>query len=232
MHRAWSGDYHSLRDYHSLLETIIVSWRLLLSPGDYHSLQFHQLKVAPLINLGEVTAQERCYCNSNNYDWHKSNQSEFTPTRLLRQESTITCCDRFVRNCVNIDNTDLWYPQNRAHKKIPNGWPYQRLSWNQSERSLPPVHSLSNALCTVWDMHKSASQVKSKPFRWSNLVVWSTPLCSINHPRPTDTSHSNTLDNTDWQQRRTVDPSESGWYWPVSSRPWNCPDEHAEETLH
>ena len=28
-----------------------------------------------------------------------------TLTSLLQQESTITCCDRFDRNCVNIDNT-------------------------------------------------------------------------------------------------------------------------------
>ena len=55
---------------------------------------------------------------------------------------------------------------------------------------------LSNTLCSVWDMHKGASQVP-RPFRWANCVVGSTPLRSINRPRRTDTRRSNTLDNTD-----------------------------------
>ena len=35
-----------------------------------------------------------------------------------------------------------------------------------------------------------------------------------------------------WQQKRTVDLSELGWHWPVSSKPGNYPDEQAAETLH
>ena len=78
--------------------------------------------------------QGLCYCNSDVWGWHNSNQSgvelitlfsriekslevyrrnnnwpktlpcgtpDTTLTSLLRQPSTITCCDRFDRNCVN-----------------------------------------------------------------------------------------------------------------------------------
>ena len=44
-----------------------------------------------------------------------------TLTSLLRQPSTITCYDRFERNCVNIDRTGLRYAQSRAYRECPDG---------------------------------------------------------------------------------------------------------------
>ena len=64
---------------------------------------------------------------------------------------------------------------------------------NQHDPSLQ--HTLQ-CTCSVWDTNKRASQVQ-RPFRSANWVVGSTPLRSINRPRLTDTTRSNTLDNTD-----------------------------------
>ena len=98
-------------DYHSLGLTL---------------LQFHPPKVTPLTNSSKVTDQGLCYRNSDAWGWHNSHQSgvisitvhskvyrrnnnwpktlpcgtpDTTLTSLLQQPSTITCCDRFDRNC-------------------------------------------------------------------------------------------------------------------------------------
>ena len=55
---------------------------------------------------------------------------------------------------------------------------------------------LPNALCSEWDTHKSASRYPDLSDE-ENWVVGSTPLCSINRQRRTDTRRSNTLDNID-----------------------------------
>ena len=106
MHCAWHGDYHSL----SLTR-----------------IQFQPPKGAPLTKRDEVWAQGLCYCNSNAWGWQNSYQSgvigitdqlifqngkkpwgvreeqqrakDTMLTSLLRQPSTITCWDRFDRNC-------------------------------------------------------------------------------------------------------------------------------------
>ena len=86
-----------------------------------------------------------------------------TSLYILRQPFTITCCDRFARNCANIDNTDLQHPQSRANGEFPDGWPYQMLRWNQSAQFISstqvPSCPLSNKLCSKWGKHKRASQV-------------------------------------------------------------------------
>ena len=60
----------------------------------------------------------------------------------------------------------------------------------------PSLHPLTNALYSVWDKHKSASQVP-KPYRYASWAVGSTSLRFINCPRLTDIKRSNTLDNTE-----------------------------------
>ena len=79
-------------------------------------------------------------------------------TSSLQQSSTITCCDRFGRHYVNIDNT---------LPPIPTEYSLLRTSWwlTLSKAALKSICTilascqLSNALCSVWDMHKSASQL-------------------------------------------------------------------------
>ena len=53
--------------------------------------------------------------------------------------------------------------------------------------------AFSNALCSVCDMHNSASQVP-RHFWEANWLVGTILLCSINHPRQTDTRRSNTFE--------------------------------------
>ena len=65
---------------------------------------------------------------------------------------------------------------------------------------------LWNALCSVWEWQKSASQVP-RPFQKANWVVGSTPLICINRPRRTDMRRSNTLDNTDVMEIGFADDS-------------------------
>ena len=52
------------------------------------------------------------------------------------------CCDRFDRNCVNIDNTVTSNTHRTELREFTDGWPYQRLHWDLSAWSWPPVHSL------------------------------------------------------------------------------------------
>ena len=45
--------------------------------------------------------------------------TDTTLTSLLLQPSTITCCDRFDRSCVNIDNTESPIPTEQSLYRIP-----------------------------------------------------------------------------------------------------------------
>ena len=179
-------------------------------PRDYHSLsltrcQFHSPKVTPLTNPAEVKAQLLCYCNSNAWGmtqqplkWsRRHNRSAYFPwgKKALRWivgtiTSTIPCCDRFDRNCVNINNTEPPIPAEQSLLRMPY--------WlTLSNAALEPICTilaswpLYNALCSVWDTHKSASQVL-RPSRWANWLLLSTPLHSINCQRWPDTGRSNT----------------------------------------
>ena len=97
-----------------------------------------------------------------------------TLTNLLIIPSIMTCCEQFDRNSVNIDN---------KVSPIPTGQSWYRIPWwlTLSKAALQSIYtilascSLSNALCSVCDTHKSASQV-SKLFRRSNWVVGRKPL--------------------------------------------------------
>ena len=89
---------------------------------------------------------------------------------LLRQPSIITCCDRFDRNCVSIDNTDP--PKPTEH--ILYSMPYWLTVSKAAMKSICTILAscpLSNALCSVLDKHNSASLV-SQTFPIGNLGGW------------------------------------------------------------
>ena len=119
-----------------------------------------------------------------------------TLTSLHLQPTTITCCHRSERNYVNIDNTEPQIPTEQSLYRIPR-WMILSKAALKSICTILVSCPLSNALCSVCDTHKSASQVPKHFFSAANWVVGSTPLRSINRPRRTDTRRSNKLDNTD-----------------------------------
>ena len=123
------------------------------------------------------------------------------------------CCDWFDKNWFD-KIMNLQYPRNKAYWKFLYGWPYQRPHWNKICMVLASC-PLSNALCSVWDMHNSASQVP-RPFWYANCVVGSTPLLSKNHPRQTNT-HQTFKD-----LKPTVDAQTSiGGHLSVVDAPWS-----------
>ena len=133
--------------------------------------------------------------NNNGLKTLPCSTPDTTLTSLLRQPSTITCCDRFDRNCANIDKTEPPIPTHRA-ELIENTQMVDPIK-GCTEINLHDPSLLPTLQCTQQCMvHKSASQVP-RPFRQENWVVGRTPLLSINRPRRTDTRRSNTLDNTD-----------------------------------
>ena len=167
------------------LETIIVLVLLafnFIPQRWHHSLTLPRWRIRDFATLTLTPQQSWYWCHQHNRSayfsefkkssevYSKNNNGpktlpcgtpDTTLTSLLRQLSTIMRCGWFDRNCVNIANTDPQIPTEQSLWRMPKGWPYQRLHWNQSARSSCP---LSNALCSVWDTHKSASQV-SRPFR-------------------------------------------------------------------
>ena len=109
---------------------------------------------------------QRIFQNGKKSELHRRNNNgpktlpcgtpDITLTSLFRQPSTITCCDRFHRNCVNIDDTEPPTPTEQSFY-IENALMVDPIKGcteiypkDQSERPL------SNALCSVWDMYKSA----------------------------------------------------------------------------
>ena len=65
-----------------------------------------------------------------------------TLTSLLLQPSTITCCDRFDRSCVNIDNTEPPIPTEQSLYRIP-WWLTLSKAVLKSERCCLFWHSFS-----------------------------------------------------------------------------------------
>ena len=118
------------RDYHSLGLTRI----------QFHPSRSHDSLTLPRSR----TDQRLCYCNSHNSHqngvismtdqlilqngkkpevYRRNNNGpktlpcgtpDSTLTSLLRQPSTMTCCDRFDRNCVNIDRTEPLIPTEQS----------------------------------------------------------------------------------------------------------------------
>ena len=113
---------------------------------------FPESKKAPKCTGGTITGPKTLPCCT----------PDTTSTSLLRHPSTITFYDRFDRNFVSIDNTE---------PPIPTEQSLQRMPWlfTLSKSALKSICTilafclLSSALCSVWDTHKSASQVL-RPF--------------------------------------------------------------------
>ena len=64
------------------------------------------------------------------------NVKQFTPRTI--DHNVLWSVDR---NSDNIENTEFQYPHSRVYRECLDGWPHQKLNWNQSALSLPPVHS-------------------------------------------------------------------------------------------
>ena len=94
-----------------------------------------------------------------------------TLTSLLLQPSTIMCCDRFDRNCVNIDNTEPPIPREQSLYIIP-WWLTLSKAALKSICTILASCPLSSALCSLCDTHKSASQVPMQTFPISKLGGW------------------------------------------------------------
>ena len=151
------------------------------------SLQHNRSAYFPILKSSEVYRR--------NYNWPKTltcSASGATLTNLLRQQSTITCCDRFVRNCVNIDNTEPPIPTEQRLERMPWSLTLSKAAM-KSICTILASFPLSNTFFSVCYKHNTASQVP-RPFRYANRVVACTPLCSINRRRRTDSRCSNTLD--------------------------------------
>ena len=102
-----------------------------------------------------------------------------TLTSLVRQPSTITCCNQFDKKIVSIDNTtEPPIPKEQSLWKMP-WWGILSMATLKSICTILASCPLSNALCSAREAHKTASHVH------------------INRPRRTYIRRSNTLDNTD-----------------------------------
>ena len=101
--------------------------------------------------------------NNNGPKTLSSGTPDTTLTSLLLQPSTITCCDRFDRNSVNIDRTEPPIPTEQSVWRMPT-WLTLSKAALKSICTIRASCPLSNALCSVWDTHRSTSQVH-KPFR-------------------------------------------------------------------
>ena len=69
-----------------------MTWRL--SSPFLTRIQFHSIKVTPLTNLDEVTAEELCYCYSNAWGWHNSYHSGvigITDQIILQNGKNLRC---------------------------------------------------------------------------------------------------------------------------------------------
>ena len=112
---------------------------------------------------------EVCRRNNNGPKALPCGTPDTTLTSLLQQPSTITCCDRFDRNCVNIDKTEPPMPQSRAYREYPDGWPYQRLHC----RVHCPIKGLPTLQCTLQYMgHEQKSITGTHTFPISKLGGW------------------------------------------------------------
>ena len=117
-----------------------------------------------------------------------------TLTRLLRQPSTITCCDRFDRNCQTVKQ-DITSNTHRA-ELIENAQLVDPIK-SFTEVNLHDPSLLPTLQCTLQCTgHTQKCITDTQTFPISKLISWKDTLRSINRPRRTDTRRSNTLNNT------------------------------------
>ena len=174
----WGCIVHDLKTYHSLGLTRI----------QFHSPKVTPLaRTAKVMDLGfcYCNSNTRRWHNSHQIrhqhnwsayfsKWKKNNSKVYrrsnsrpktlpcsnpeTSTSLLWQPSTITWCNWFDGNCVSIDYNEPSIPTEQSLLRIP-WWLTLSKAALKSICTLLVSCPLPNALCSVWDMHKSASQV-------------------------------------------------------------------------
>ena len=114
------------RDYHSLGPTCIQFHPLKVTPltnpakvtdqglcncnsdafGRHNSHQSGVISITDQLIFQNGKNPDVLMRNNNGPKTLPCGTPDTTLTSLLRQPSTITCCDRFDRNCVNIDRTE------------------------------------------------------------------------------------------------------------------------------
>ena len=137
---------------------------------------------------------------------------DMTLTSLHLHESTIMCCDRFDRNCVDMN---LKYKQKRAYGEISDIWSHQL---GCAEINLFDPSLLPTLLCTLhcvrhaqWCITGTQTFLISKLCGWKHTTAFHKSFESNWHQMYAQTPWTilmlwKSVDS--WQQRRTVDPLE------------------------
>ena len=169
---AWPGDYHSLSFTRiqfyppkvaplTNLDEVTAQGLCYCNSnawGWHNSYQNGVIDITDQLILQNEKSSEVYRRNNNERKTLPCSTLETTLTSLLRQEYTITRCDRFERNCVNIDNTEPPIPTEQCLYRIP-WWLTLSKAALKSICMILASCPLSNALCSVCDTDKSASQV-------------------------------------------------------------------------
>ena len=120
MHCARPRDYHSLGliriQFHPPKVTKLTNLdevttqglctTVTLTPGDGTTAFKAESSVKPISLFSGMEKSSDVYRRNNNGPKTLPCGAPHTLTSLLRQPSTIRCCDRFDRYCANIDNTE------------------------------------------------------------------------------------------------------------------------------
>ena len=223
------------------LETIIVFALLALNfipQRSHHSLTLPSSRFRDAWGWHnshpEWETAPRCKGGNNNWPTTLSyGTPDITLTSLLRQPSTITCCNLFYGNFdrqhrnSNTHNAELI--QNSPMVDFIKGC--AEICWHYSSL-LPTIQCIFQC---IEHAQKCITDTQTTPI--SNLCMWLEASHCV--PKSSDTRRPNILDKKmlwksvgNRQQSRTVDLSVLMWHWPVSIKHGNYTDEHAAETLH
>ena len=132
-------------------------------------------------------------------------------TSLLLQPSTITYCDRFHRNCVNIDNTEPSIPTEQSLYRITR--------WLTQSKAALKSSLLPTLQCTLQCMRHAQKCITGiQTFPISKLGGWKQTTAfhkssEVNRHQALKHlgQHTDIMEiGGNWQQRRTVDPLEYG----------------------
>ena len=130
-----------------------------------------------------------------------------TLTSLLRQPSTITCCDRFNRNCANTEKTEPPIPTEQSLFRMPR-WLTLSKAGLKYICEIPASCQLSMhsaAYGTLTKVHHRYPDLSDKQTGWLEAHHWVPEIVQ-------DDRHQAMLSKLvgNWQQRRKVDLSELG----------------------
>ena len=110
-------DFISQRSHHSLTlprSRIRDSATATLTPRRHNSHQSGVISITDQLIFQNGKRSEVYRRNNNGPKTLPYGTPDTKLTSLLRQPSTITCCDRFDRNCVNIDRTEPPIPTEQS----------------------------------------------------------------------------------------------------------------------